>query len=239
MVLINTRDNAEEEEQRVKNRLIPIFEEMKQQFIEFAAQKTFQKNNGGGIDLLAAIGFEEIKKILTEENQNAYMEGAEFFSQLGNLSLEQANKRAIQYAQERQNIADTMKNHTVTKLNQSLEQALREEITFEEFKKQVRDVYYLSENRADLIAVNEIGEAYAAGNQETAKAIARDGDIVKRWNTVGDKRVTRGCRHNENQGWVDLDWQYTSVDGIGKSQTERPTRFPGCRCTLDYDVLDV
>jgi len=241
MVLVNTRDRVEEEERRMSGRIVEVFEEMKTQFIDFASTKPFQKNDGGGgIELLASIGFQEIQKILTEENQGAYMEGAEFFQQLGiNIGLEQANKRAIQYAEERQQIIKPMQQHTVGKLNESLQQALREEITFEEYKKQVRDIYWLSKNRADLIAVNELGEAYSAGNQETAKALDRDGDLKKRWNTVGDKRVTRGCRHNASQGFVNLDWEYTSVDGIGKSTTERPTRFPGCRCTLDYDVQDI
>lgn len=237
MVLINTRDNVEEEEQRVSSRIVSVFDEMKDQFIDFASQKPFQKNDGGGIELLATIGFEEIKKILNEENQKGYIEGAEFFQQLGvSISLEQANKRAIQYAQERQGIADKMRKNTVAQLSQSLQQALKEEISFEEYKKQVRELYPLSKNRADLIAVNELGEAYSSGNQETAKALNRENEMMKRWDTVGDKRVTRGCRHNEDQGWVELDYEYTSIDGVGKSSTERPTRFPGCRCTLDYDV---
>lgn len=83
-------------------------------------------------------------------------------------------------------------------------------------------------NRAELIAVTEAGNAYQAGNFIQAKDIAAAGvTLEKKWLTVGDKRVSAGCRENEAQDWISLDSDHTS----GHSH---PMRFPGCRCAEQY-----
>jgi len=83
-------------------------------------------------------------------------------------------------------------------------------------------------NRAELVAITEIGNGYAAGAEVGAYMLAKAGvKLEKQWLTVGDRRVSAGCRTNAAAGWIPLDQDFPS----GHS---RPLRFPGCRCTAQY-----
>lgn len=82
------------------------------------------------------------------------------------------------------------------------------------------------DSRAHLVAVTETGNAYAEGQLEVAHELAAAGiEMEKAWSTVGDDRVTEGCRENEAAGWIGLNESFPSGH-------QRPLRFPGCRCDL-------
>lgn len=81
-------------------------------------------------------------------------------------------------------------------------------------------------DRAELIAVTEIGQAYIDGQLDNAERLARGGAVLeKSWLTVGDDRVSDGCRFNADQGWIPLAQTF-------RSGHAGPLRFPGCRCAL-------
>lgn len=81
-------------------------------------------------------------------------------------------------------------------------------------------------DRAELIAVTEIGQAYIDGQLDNAERLARGGAVLeKSWLTVGDDRVSDGCRGNAGAGWIPLAQAFPSGHG-------GPLRFPGCRCAL-------
>lgn len=82
------------------------------------------------------------------------------------------------------------------------------------------------DSRAHLIAVTEIGNAYAEGTLIVARDLAEAGiAIEKAWDTVGDGNVSEGCQENQDAGWID-------VNDVFPSGHQRPLRFPGCRCDL-------
>jgi len=82
------------------------------------------------------------------------------------------------------------------------------------------------DTRAHLIAVTEVGDAYSEGGLRAAQAIQRAGvPMEKKWDTVGDGRVSAGCAANEHAGWI-------GVRAAFPSGHQRPLRFPGCRCDL-------
>ena len=84
------------------------------------------------------------------------------------------------------------------------------------------------DSRAHLVAVTETGNAYEEGNRIVAQEMAAAGlTMEKKWLTVGDDRVSEGCRTIEAAGWIPLDEQFPSGH-------ERPLRFPGCRCDCLY-----
>lgn len=84
------------------------------------------------------------------------------------------------------------------------------------------------ESRAHLVAVTEVGNAYEAGNEIVVNDLAAAGlRMEKKWDTIGDNRVSDGCRENEQAGWIPIDEAFPSGD-------MRPLRFPGCRCTVLY-----
>lgn len=87
-------------------------------------------------------------------------------------------------------------------------------------------------NRAELIAVTEIGNAYQRGNLLQAGFMADAGlKIEKYWLTSNDDRVSDGCVANQSDGWI-------AHDELFSSGHECPLRFPGCRCVLQYRRAD-
>lgn len=87
-------------------------------------------------------------------------------------------------------------------------------------------------NRATLVAVTEVGQAYMDGNNQVYDLFMRMGmPMVKRWDTMGDERVSDGCAANEEQGWLHYDDMFASGD-------PSPLRFPGCRCGIESEMYD-
>lgn len=84
------------------------------------------------------------------------------------------------------------------------------------------------DNRANLIAVTEIGNAYEAGSNIIIRDLQDAGlQMEKKWLTVGDNRVSAGCRGNQAEGWIPFEQAFSSGH-------QHPLRFPGCRCTTLY-----
>jgi len=84
------------------------------------------------------------------------------------------------------------------------------------------------DSRAHLIAITETGNAYEEGNRIVAKDLQDAGiEQEKFWSTVGDDKVSDGCRENEEAGWIGIDEEFPSGH-------QRPLRFPGCRCLANY-----
>lgn len=83
-------------------------------------------------------------------------------------------------------------------------------------------------SRARLIAITECGNGYQAGNFTSMQAAQDTGiKMVKRWLTIGDDRVSEGCKTNAAGGWIPLNKQHTSGH-------MHPLRFPGDRCVEQY-----
>lgn len=87
-------------------------------------------------------------------------------------------------------------------------------------------------NRAVLVAVTELGNAYCQATLDLADSLQSSGvRMMKAWQTLEDSRVSDGCRHNQDAGWIELDDTFPSGDS-------RPPRFPGCRCDILTEMLD-
>ena len=84
------------------------------------------------------------------------------------------------------------------------------------------------ESRAHLIAITEAGQAYEAGSNIVVRDLQEAGlAMEKKWLTVGDDRVSQGCRDNAAEGWIPYSQAFSSGH-------QHPLRFPGCRCTTLY-----
>lgn len=83
-------------------------------------------------------------------------------------------------------------------------------------------------NRAELIAVTEVGEAYEHGARIVADELAVGGLVLeKAWLTVGDERVCPICGPNEAAGYIARTASFPSGhDG--------PLGHPACRCTATW-----
>lgn len=87
------------------------------------------------------------------------------------------------------------------------------------------------ESRAHMVAVTEMGNAYAAGNKAVADDLADGGLVIeKSWVTMGDDRVSDECLANEAQGWIPNEQAFSSGDDV-------PLAHPGCRCDCYYRTV--
>lgn len=87
-------------------------------------------------------------------------------------------------------------------------------------------------NRAVLIAVTELANAYCEGNAQVGNYLQDNGvKMMKAWQTLGDNRVSDGCKENERVGWIPINKEFPSGH-------MHPPRFPGCRCDFLQDILE-
>lgn len=83
-------------------------------------------------------------------------------------------------------------------------------------------------NRAELVAVTEVGNAYEYGSRLAAKRLQLAGlEIEKAWSGPDDNATSAACRENLGAGWIDLDALFPSGD-------MQPLNHPGCRHTCLY-----
>lgn len=87
-------------------------------------------------------------------------------------------------------------------------------------------------NRAVLVAVTELANAYCEGNAQVGNYLQDNGvKMMKAWQTLEDDRVSDGCRENESVGWIPINKEFPSGH-------MHPPRFPGCRCDFLQDILE-
>jgi uncharacterized protein with gpF-like domain len=81
--------------------------------------------------------------------------------------------------------------------------------------------------RAQLVAIQEVGQAYVDGAKMAGQELADAGvDLEKHWSSVGDAKVDPDiCAPNDAQGWIPFDEDFQS----GHSA---PLGHVGCRCDL-------
>ena len=92
----------------------------------------------------------------------------------------------------------------------------------------------MSVRRARLIANTETNEALSKAAKERALEL---GATHHAWLTVGDDRVSDGCRENEAVGWIPIGEQFPAESRMAHGH-ERPPRFPGCRCAEAFRNLN-
>lgn len=87
-------------------------------------------------------------------------------------------------------------------------------------------------NRAVLVAVTELANAYCEGNAQVGDYLQSNGvKMMKSWQTLEDDRVSDGCKENEQAGWIPIDKEFPSGH-------MHPPRFPGCRCDFMQEIMD-
>lgn len=156
------------------------------------------------------------------------------------LSFDLKNPRAVAYLQDYgaaqvTKINETTREYIQTLITQAVDEGWSTQRTaealierFQEFA--VGQPQSHIDSRAHLIAVTETGNAYAQGNLLVAQELKAAGlDMEKAWDTVGDGKVSEGCKENEAAGWIEVDQFFPSGH-------LRPLRFPGCRCDIKFRV---
>lgn len=124
---------------------------------------------------------------------------------------------------------------TRAELKALLERAVKYQYSYTETAKLLRNRFaefgtllphHHIRDRAELIAVTEVGNAYVRGQQQIGNALVASGIAMeKAWLTAEDDRVEAECEMNGMAGWVPWDENFPSGH-------DAPLAHPGCRCAL-------
>lgn len=154
------------------------------------------------------------------------------------ISFDLGNPRAVQWLSENaalrvSQINETTRQTIATIVNKSVEEGWSYNETAKEIKERFEEFRIGKpqqhiQSRAHLVAVTESANAYEAGNKMVIDQMAEAGlRMEKKWQTVGDDRVSEECEANEGEGWIPADQEHASGH-------MHPPRFPGCRCDELY-----
>ena len=87
-------------------------------------------------------------------------------------------------------------------------------------------------NRAELIAVNEMGNAYESATLTQAQALTLAGlPIEKEWVIAEDGKECDDCLANAAVGWIPVNDNFPSGSA-------NPLEHPGCRCYLHTQLAE-
>jgi hypothetical protein len=138
------------------------------------------------------------------------------------------NPRAFEYLRDYgAKLVKGINEETRSELKNILLQSVDYGWSWDKTTKAIADKFeQFSYDRARLVSVTEIGNAYSEGNLLAAQELADAGlQVEKSWSTVGDDKVSELCKGNEEAGWIPLDQDFPSGH-------QRPLGHPGCRCDL-------
>lgn len=183
---------------------------------------------------------DDMEKVIGEAYGEGMLHGAGKIGIQGNLDLD--NPRAVDVVRGRgsqlvKGINAETKSQLTTLLTTAADEGWSYTRTAKEITGKFKGFSGLKpqqhiRDRATLVAVTEIGQGYVDGNREVYDLLRDSGiPMVKRWDTMGDSRVSDGCRENARAGWIHYDDTFPSGH-------MSPLRFPGCRCDLESDMYD-
>lgn len=152
------------------------------------------------------------------------------------------NLRAQEYAEKHAAEAVTQINDTTRKeIARIVSDGVKSGSSYNDIAKAIKDKFEgfavpmpqkHVPNRAVLVAVTELANAYCEGNAQVGDYLQDNGvKMMKAWQTLEDDRVSDGCKENERAGWIPIGEDFPSGH-------MHPPRFPGCRCDFLQDILE-
>lgn len=154
---------------------------------------------------------------------------------LGDNVFSLSNPRAAAYLDEVINRSSQINETTFERIRGILRDGVANGESYQQMAQRIRDTFdgmgapsplEHIRDRAELIAVTEIGDAYSEAQLIVGRGLQDAGlEMVKSWLTVGDDRVDPDCAGNEDEGWIGIEDAFSSGD-------DRPLAHPGCRCVI-------
>jgi uncharacterized protein with gpF-like domain len=108
-------------------------------------------------------------------------------------------------------------------------------LSYGQIAKQIKetDPFVFSKSRAELIAIQEVGQAYGFANYEPIRVLKEDWYIMeKKWVTSHDWKVRPSHTSNELAGWIPADDEFPWT-----SDMYAPSRQFRCRCTMTNRII--
>lgn len=119
---------------------------------------------------------------------------------------------------------------TIEQLRGVLQAGIEESKSYQAIARDIRSLGAFSRQRAQTIAVTEMGNAFSQGTLGGALDLQDAGlGVEKSWLSQGD--CCDICDGNSAEGWID-------ADAVFKSGDQAPLAHPNCRCALLTRVLE-
>jgi hypothetical protein len=115
-------------------------------------------------------------------------------------------------------------------LGKVLEQADKHEWPSEKLDTALEDMSAFSADKAAAMAHNALTFVSGASARSTASAT---GAHMKRSMSEGDDKVCPDCAQDEEDGWIGVN------EAFSGSETEDVPHHPNCRCSVEYQWLEV
>lgn len=164
-----------------------------------------------------------ISKLLT----NAGTTGANHTNTMVGVSaLSQTPQRVKDYIAEHslEQIGADLDTTTVSEIRTILENGLDANTPFSKIITEIKQAGAFSRDRAQTIAVTEVGNAYSQGLLGQGKELQDQGlDMEKSW--LAEDEPCDICQGNADADWVDIDEDFPSGD-------DAPLAHPNCLCAL-------
>lgn len=151
-----------------------------------------------------------------------------------NISFWLSDENAVKYAKEKwSKLISQVDDYTKQRIANLVADWIENNKGYGFVAKQLKTDYAFSSYRANLIASNELGNAYIEWKDEQfqkyRKKFKKDG--FKCWISHRDNKTSEGCLINDHQGRIPYSENF-------ESWHEKPTRFPWCRCNIVYNILN-
>lgn len=150
------------------------------------------------------------------------------------ISFEIVRPEAIKFLNARALIYSKIPETTKNLIKPILLEALETGQSYQKTSKIIKDNYGFSKSRSQMIATNEIGNAYEEGNYQMMEEVQKKGfKVEKKWLTVGDDDVTEECKAYQDMGWISFKKKFTT-SGVAPDDRSPRHSNPRCRCTTLY-----
>lgn len=121
------------------------------------------------------------------------------------------------------NVTDTVRSE----IRQVLVDSRVRGTSYRELSRAIATSSSFSKERAKLIAVTELADAYEEANATPSRMLAGLGfPMQKAWLLLGDEKVCGFCLANRDDGWIPEEESFSS--GV-----DHPPQHPRCRCAAD------
>lgn len=239
MILKTQRDVINKAEKRMIKRLyndfVKLWKSINKYLINLETQRWWQEDVNQIIELSRA----KSEQWLTEDLRDLYKLWARYIKKLTDwwVDLSLINLKAIK------RIQDIEKIQSKFILETSQEEAKRviadwifDWKSYTQIAEDIitkTSVWFLSPKRAELIAINTVGNAYEQWRKEAVQQLKNSWMQVRKYrSTVNDDKVTEECKENQDKWWIWFNEAWPSWD------TEAPRqKNPRCRCTTNYEVI--
>jgi hypothetical protein len=149
-------------------------------------------------------------------------------------SFNLSNPLAVRYLDKyAADLVSNIDETTRDTLNRLITGGVQEGLSYQKIAATLRDQFdnwsepqAFIQDRAEMVAVTEIGNAYEAGSRAVVQDLQDTGlEYEKSWLAEGDACPI--CEANAEQDWISADDGFDSGD-------DTPTAHPACRCTTLY-----